>query len=107
MRSEVSTFEEFCKKYNEIKIPVFQRDYDWEKSNIQTLLNDIILGTISDQKYYIGNLLIYENQDKDAILIDGQQRITSVTLFLKALYDAIDDEKTKCEILETYIIKQL
>ena len=87
MRSEVSTFEEFCKKYNEIKIPVFQRDYDWEKSNIQTLLNDIILGTISDQKYYIGNLLIYENQDKDAILIDGQQRITTLFLFLISMFN--------------------
>ena len=91
MRSEVSTFGEFCNKYNEIEIPVFQRDYDWEKSNIQALLDDIITGTETNNSYYIGNLLIYENKEKNAILIDGQQRVT--TLFLFLIYMANNEVK--------------
>lgn len=40
------------------------------------------------------------------MLIDGQQRITSVTLLLKALYDAIEDEELKEDIYESYIINK-
>ena len=40
------------------------------------------------------------------IVIDGQQRITSITLFLKALHDLIDDENIKEDIYESYIINK-
>lgn len=43
---------------------------------------------------------------QELILIDGQQRITSITLLLKALYEAIENEELKADILETYLINK-
>lgn len=40
------------------------------------------------------------------IVIDGQQRITSVMLLIKAIYDNIDDINLKEDILETYLINK-
>ncbi|EAK0817515.1 DUF262 domain-containing protein [Campylobacter lari] len=60
------------------EIPPYQRLYEWNKEQIQTLLNDIKTNE-SKNKYFIGNVVVSQKDDK-YLLIDGQQRLT--TLFL-------------------------
>ncbi|EAL2829678.1 DUF262 domain-containing protein, partial [Campylobacter lari] len=60
------------------EIPPYQRLYEWDKEQIQTLLNDIKTNE-SKNKYFIGNVVVSQKDDK-YLLIDGQQRLT--TLFL-------------------------
>lgn len=76
-------------------VPVYQRPYSWYKEQIDVLLSDIIGTYKSDEKndgYYTGNIIVFDKNDKINGLItrydiiDGQQRITSFTLILLALY---------------------
>ena len=71
-------------------IPDFQRPYSWEEEQCLTLLNDIIdyfeeKGNTSDDEYYLGNIVFYCEKGKYNV-IDGQQRLTTLLLLLKALY---------------------
>ncbi|ENQ6653374.1 DUF262 domain-containing protein [Campylobacter lari] len=64
------------------EIPPYQRLYEWDKEQIQTLLNDIKTKfdeNKKDENYFIGNVVVSKKDDK-YLLIDGQQRLT--TLFL-------------------------
>jgi len=76
-------------------VPVYQRPYSWDKEHIDILLNDIIEAYKSESKnegYYTGNIIVFDKNDKinglitKYDIIDGQQRITSFTLILLALY---------------------
>ena len=76
-------------------VPVYQRPYSWDKEQVEVLLNDILEAYRSDSKdegYYTGNIIVYDKNDKinglitKYDIIDGQQRITTFTLILMALY---------------------
>lgn len=93
-------------------IPVYQRNYDWGKEPCEKFFKDIekIALNNCETEHFIGTV-VYVNLKSNAqyaqyTLIDGQQRITSATLLLKALHDTIDDECTKEEIYEIYIINK-
>ncbi|EPE3793295.1 DUF262 domain-containing protein [Campylobacter lari] len=74
------------------EIPPYQRLYEWNKEQIQTLLNDIktkFEENKKDENYFIGNVVVSKksvkkDQQDDYLLIDGQQRLT--TLFLIGFY---------------------
>ena len=83
------------KVYN---VPVYQRPYSWNSDNVETLLNDIYDAYNSSDKlegYYTGNLLLHDKNEKiNGIatvyeVIDGQQRITTISLMLLALYSIV------------------
>ena len=71
-------------------IPDYQRHYSWKPDQIDQLFNDIMN---EEKEYYIGNLLITKNdnaQDTDVKVydvIDGQQRLTTLSLFLLAIWE--------------------
>lgn len=71
------------------EIPPYQRLYEWEKEQIETLLEDVkkvcfnANGEPQNKIYFIGNVVVSEENGK-YILIDGQQRLT--TLFLIGIY---------------------
>lgn len=76
-------------------VPVYQRPYSWDKEQVEVLLNDIFDAYESDEKedgYYTGNIIVFDKNDKinglitKYDIIDGQQRITSFSLILLALY---------------------
>ena len=76
-------------------VPVYQRPYSWDKEQVDVLLEDIIEAYKSDNKnegYYTGNIIVYDKDDKingliaKYDIIDGQQRITTFSLILLALY---------------------
>lgn len=76
-------------------VPVYQRPYSWDIEQIRVLFEDIYEAYTSadkDDGYYTGNLIIYDIDEKiNGIIskydiIDGQQRITSFSLILLAIY---------------------
>jgi len=95
-------------------IPVYQRNYDWKEKNCLQLFEDIKnIGLQSERKsHFMGSVVYVANSDTDSIdlkeyvIIDGQQRLTTSTLFLKALHDVIDDVDLKDEILESFLINK-
>ena len=74
-------------------IPEYQRPYAWEDDQIDTLFNDLWDFTTSPEggsdgtnTYFLGCIVSYENEKGEQEIIDGQQRITSLFLLLRAIY---------------------
>ncbi|MFB5285416.1 DUF262 domain-containing protein [Peribacillus sp. Hz7] len=85
-RTILGLFDSSQKKF---VIPVYQRAYSWEKDEWQTFLNDLLEQIKGDNHYYYGNLLLETiKKDREYDIIDGQQRITTLTIFIRALIDA-------------------
>ena len=68
-------------------IPVYQRNYAWEEDEITALIKDVYDSFLKEPKpiYYIGTLVTYKRGDNVYEVIDGQQRLTTIYIILKAL----------------------
>lgn len=66
------------------KIPRFQRPYSWDRNNVEEFWNDVVA---SENDYFIGSMVVYSSGGTFG-LVDGQQRLTTITLFLSALRNA-------------------
>lgn len=68
------------------KIPVMQRNYVWDKENLTEFISDIkdSMEEDSDQDYFIGSMVFSEDEPKLKMVIDGQQRMTTITLLIAA-----------------------
>lgn len=93
-------------------IPVYQRNYDWKRENCKQLFDDLV-NVIKENKgtHFFGSIVSYAHRRDEVILIDGQQRITSVSLILIAMVNAmkkgeiVPDDSRLCDIIEeTYIV---
>lgn len=77
------------------QIPVYQRNYDWKKDNCLELFNDVINAYEKERTHFLGTVVQVQQDEegglKHYIIVDGQQRMTSIYLLLKALYDKGDD----------------
>ena len=69
------------------KIPVYQRNYAWEEEQILALVKDVYDSWQKNPTapYYIGTLVTYKRNDREYEVIDGQQRLTTIYLVIKAL----------------------
>ena len=84
------------------QIPVYQRNYDWKRVNCEMLFNDVIMAYQESKSHFLGSIVQVQQDEEDNIkkfiIIDGQQRMTSIYLLLKALYDSNPIESDKEEI---------
>lgn len=92
-------------------IPPFQRNYEWTFNECDDLFDDIIEITKTKAKHYLGNIVYYISEDFNStnqryILIDGQQRMTSILLLLCAIRDLLDDKNLNEHNTKDYIDKQ-
>ena len=73
-------------------IPEYQRPYAWTEEQVETLFEDLwefttISGGVErESSYFLGSVVSYENENGEQEIIDGQQRITSLFLLLRAIY---------------------
>lgn len=68
------------------EVPIYQRNYAWEKDEIFALIQDVYDAFSSHKKtYFIGTLVTYHKGDQIYEVIDGQQRLTTIYLALRAL----------------------
>ena len=66
------------------KIPIYQRNYAWEREEIYALIKDVY-DSLKKSVYYIGTLVTYKRDENIYEIIDGQQRLTTIYIILKAL----------------------
>ena len=71
------------------RIPMYQRNYAWEEGEITQLIQDVVdyQKDHQGQNYYIGTLVVFKCPDGAYETIDGQQRLTTLMLLLRAFYD--------------------
>ena len=77
-------------------IPEFQRDYAWDSSNIDELFDDISEALETSTEHYIGTFILSKG-GKDGLykVVDGQQRLTTLTMMLHSMIDKLQDQKRK------------
>lgn len=110
MKADTVSLFTFLEKSKTIfNIPVYQRNYEWSKEQCEKLFNDLE-GIIKDnynKNHFVGTIVyVYEAGNKQStnyIIIDGQQRITTFMILLKAIYDMLEAEDLKEEIKEEYL----
>ncbi len=91
-----SVFELFFHKKADFLIPDYQRPYAWDEDQCQTLWDDLFEFAFpndnaddfnENEEYYLGAIVTYKNEREQSEIIDGQQRITTLMLLLRAFYD--------------------
>lgn len=113
MKASEIRFEEFLSQpKTNFLIPVYQRNYDWKITQCDDFIRDIE-NLVQRKKdiHFLGTIVYIKNDDlvsiesglKEYIIIDGQQRITTIMLFLKAIYDLSDDQDDQEEIKEDFL----
>lgn len=90
-------------------IPVFQRDYAWTAEQCEKLFEDIVLAFQKDRLHFCGSFVYAPLPTKKHIdrfiIIDGQQRFTTLYILIKALADSATDEDEK-DSLEKYLYNE-
>ncbi|MFP6245484.1 DUF262 domain-containing protein [Helicobacter pylori] len=108
MKAIQSTINDFFALTSTIfSIPVYQRNYTWEEENCKKLLQDIISISQNKKTHFMGSItyiLHWIDDEKslrqlqEFVIIDGQQRVTTIMLLLKAIETKIPNEEIKKEI---------
>ncbi|GAA6828161.1 DUF262 domain-containing protein [Helicobacter pylori] len=108
MKATQSTINDFFALTSTIfSIPVYQRNYTWKEKNCKKLLQDIVSISQNKKTHFMGSItyilhLIDDEKSlrklQEFVIIDGQQRITTIMLLLKAIETKILNEEIKKEI---------
>lgn len=93
MKAEATSLT-FLGSEGSVKIPFFQRGYVWDKTNWEDLLTDLL---DIKKNVFLGSLILKQQiaqtgKPKEVLVIDGQQRLTTLSILLRALYDSFDNE---------------
>ncbi|WP_175986178.1 DUF262 domain-containing protein [Microbacterium tenebrionis] len=92
-----------------IVVPVYQRQYRWDIGGCERLLADIraVAAAGDAHRHFIGSILSAEDDaDSDLILIDGQQRLTTIMLLVAALHHTVQDsDPVMAHALERVIVR--
>ena len=118
MKANETKVEDFLSSNKtQFVIPVYQRNYDWTTGQCKQLLDDILeVGTNKKMNAHFIGSIVYVHDDvytasriKELTIIDGQQRLTTLTLIYLALYQLakdLKDDGLESEISETYLINK-
>ena len=72
-------------------IPMYQRNYDWKTENCKQLFDDLVKISVTGRKsHFFGSIVSAYNpdgQNEEYLVIDGQQRLTTISLLLLAMYN--------------------
>ncbi len=106
MKASETSFTSFMQKTGQFSIPIYQRKYSWTKEQCDRLWNDVVKAGQDESinGHFIGSVVYvhegaYEHVTvPEMLVIDGQQRLTTLSLFLSALGKVIDDEKIDTKV---------
>ena len=85
------------------RIPIYQRHYDWDKAHLVRLFEDVLSGLLwckedDDSLAFLGTLIVVEERKKEQdfdgtslSVIDGQQRLTTLSLLSSVLYNRLNE----------------
>ncbi len=84
------------------KVPVYQRNYDWSSIECEKLFQDVMKANVRDCYHFTGTVVYIDDINggsglNEVLIIDGQQRITTMYILLKALYDSSKGNSVRIE----------
>jgi uncharacterized protein with ParB-like and HNH nuclease domain len=101
-------FDLLSDKKADFLIPDYQRPYAWTEEQCQTLWDDIFLFSFPEnnyeafddnEEYFLGSIVTFKNDKGKSEVIDGQQRLTTLMLMLRAFYDKFANMQDKNSVL--------
>ena len=96
------TIETFFAGKN-LVVPSYQRDYAWKQRNIDELFSDVE-EALEVGGHYLGTFILSQRSSAEPVyVVDGQQRLTTLTMMLDALIDAFENQTTRIIRYSTYI----
>lgn len=112
-----SNFSSIIGSSKRFQVPKFQRDYSWNKEQWDDLWQDVETMLKENDEHYMGYLVLQTDDDKHFLIIDGQQRFTTITIMILAAIKCIktliengvdvDNNRQRIEnLLLTYIGKK-
>lgn len=116
MKAQDLQFTQLLEGSKQFIIPIFQRTYSWDRSHCEQLWNDIVrVGSTPElNSHFIGSAVYIPEQDTSAaisrwLVIDGQQRITTMTLLMLAFQRRLEKDATEVPVspalIEDYYLK--
>ena len=91
-------------KEEDLRIPSYQRPYKWNRKHIRNLFYDL-RDAMGKKEYQIGSVILHEN-DRYLDIVDGQQRLISISLFLHLL-DDLENYKGAKQLLSATVFGEL
>ena len=77
--------------FDKFIIPTYQRPYKWTAKNVNQLITDVFNFSAKKKEHYrLGTLVLYNND-----IVDGQQRIVTLSLILKSIFNKLEDNRKK------------
>lgn len=74
-------------------IPVYQRNYDWTVAQCQQLFDDLVEIVRDNHEHFFGSVVSVELDNGGRLIIDGQQRLATVSILLVALKNLLQENK--------------
>lgn len=110
MKSHVLNLLDFLSQENVMFfIPPYQRNYTWDNEQCRVLWDDVRRIVSDNSEHFFGTITFFREKDSNLetfVLIDGQQRITTVMLFLAALREVLTDDLERDRILNSFLINK-
>src|SRR5437016_2126969 len=105
----------FLKKSPQFVIPIYQRTYSWTEKECKQLWHDIVRTGSKDtiSAHFVGSIVYIEkglyqiSSQSPLLVIDGQQRLTTVTLLIAALTSALEKKPGENELIEGFSPRKL
>lgn len=113
MKVDTKTVRDFLSHGNTLLIPQYQRAYQWEIDHCETLWDDIIDffknstnrddNNDDDDNYFLGSIVCFISSKNTLEIIDGQQRLTTLSLLFRALYAKLSDPTEQNDNIKGYL----
>ena len=119
MKANDQPFSSIIAGNKQFKIPVFQRDYRWTTAQCSQLWTDVTRNYSADRGHFIGSIVCIAGETGAAfgrwLVVDGQQRLTSLTLLMIARRDHVresgwvgtDDDNPTAERIDAYFLQNM
>jgi hypothetical protein len=91
VRSEALSLRNLFRSGHFFRLPAFQRSYAWDDDEAIALFNDLRDAMVLGIPHFIGTVVLVEDPDRPGVLeiVDGQQRLTTLTIILAAIRDLL------------------
>jgi uncharacterized protein with ParB-like and HNH nuclease domain len=114
LNANTISFGEIISGDNIYQVPLFQRDYSWKEDNWDDLWLDINNAIESNTRHYMGSIVLIKKEKKNLEIIDGQQRVTTLSIlilscirfineFIEQNIDKANNEERKEILMRKYI----
>lgn len=102
LRAQESTLADLFRPGIEMAMPPYQRSYSWEKEEALDLLSDLLEAGETGRAHFIGAIVLVREADGTLLIVDGQQRLTTLTILLSILRD-LENDRGRSDLLHTLI----